>query len=180
MKSRSQGFTLIELMIAITVLSILFAVALPSYREFTRNNRVTAAQNDLVTAFTYARSEALRQSTPVTVCASADGDTCSGTSNWATGWIAFTDASGTAAQVNTPDDEVLQRWDGLNVDMKLEASEAFVRYAASGMIADSPAVSSFPVTFDIHARDCAGPKLRHVEISPVGSLASTKQDCPPA
>src|SRR5687767_13501516 len=87
MKSRQPGFTLIELMVTLLVLSILVAAAVPSFREFTRNNRVVATQNDLITALNLARSEALRRSRNITVCPSSDGATCSAGTNWGNGWI---------------------------------------------------------------------------------------------
>lgn len=40
---RSRGFTLIELMIAIAIVAILSAIALPSYTEYVRRGRVTEA-----------------------------------------------------------------------------------------------------------------------------------------
>ena len=41
----------------------------------------------LVLALQMGRSEAAKRGQSITVCASADGDTCSGATNWATGWI---------------------------------------------------------------------------------------------
>jgi prepilin-type N-terminal cleavage/methylation domain-containing protein len=86
---RTAGFTLLELMISIALIGILLALAGPSFRDFTSSNRVTAANNDLITAFNLARGEASRRSTPVTICASADGTTCGDATNWASGWIVF-------------------------------------------------------------------------------------------
>ena len=60
MKRRGLGFTLLELMVTIAVLGILLGLTVPTFREFSRNNSVTTAQNDLVTALNVARSEALR------------------------------------------------------------------------------------------------------------------------
>jgi type IV pilus assembly protein PilE len=45
---RSQGITLIELMIVVVVVGILAAIAYPSYQRFIQNARMATAQGDLL------------------------------------------------------------------------------------------------------------------------------------
>ncbi|NMG73187.1 prepilin-type N-terminal cleavage/methylation domain-containing protein [Aromatoleum diolicum] len=47
--SACRGFTLIELMIAVVVVAILAAIAIPSYSEYIRRSRITEATNELAT-----------------------------------------------------------------------------------------------------------------------------------
>lgn len=172
MRRIHTGFTLIELMTALTVLAVLLAMSVPSFREFTRNNRVTAAHNDLLTAFTVARSEALKRATPVTVCASTDGATCADIKNWAVGWIVFVDDSGVAGELDATD-SLLQSWPGSGGDLTLSGSTEFVQYTATGRV--SPAATA---SFDAYFAGCSGEKVRRLSVSPIGSLTGVSQACP--
>ena len=78
------------------VASILLAIAVPSFREMSANNRLTTQANDLVAALNLSRSEAIKRNTSVTFCrvASDTDTTCpTSTSQWL-GWIVRT-AGGT-------------------------------------------------------------------------------------
>lgn len=69
-----RGFTLMELMVAITVFGILTALAVPSFTTMTNRNKLAAESNELLAAIQYARMEAVRTSAPVTFCGTASAD----------------------------------------------------------------------------------------------------------
>ncbi|WP_163836211.1 type IV pilin protein [Spartinivicinus ruber] len=48
MQKRSQGFTLVELMIVVVIVAILAAVAIPSYQEYVQKSRRADAQSELM------------------------------------------------------------------------------------------------------------------------------------
>jgi type IV fimbrial biogenesis protein FimT len=90
---KNSGFTLIELMITLFIVGILLAVGVPSMRTFLQNNQLIATTNELVSAIHIARSEALKLNKKVTICVSADGQSCVSSEKWAQGWIVFVDAN---------------------------------------------------------------------------------------
>lgn len=96
----SSGFTLIELLTVITIVAILMALGVPSYQYVTNANRISGEVNGLLGDMQYARSEAIKEGQTITVCSSSNSTsgapTCSGSTSWQNGWIAFSDSNGNA------------------------------------------------------------------------------------
>lgn len=82
-----RGFTLVELMVAVAVLAILAAIALPSFTSTINSGRLTAQANDMVSALQMAKSEAIKTNASVTLCGTSDGSTCSGASGAWSNWL---------------------------------------------------------------------------------------------
>ena len=62
-----RGFTLIELMIVLTLIAIMAGIGVPGFQTMVQNNRLTTTTNSLLSALQYARSEAVTQRTAITV-----------------------------------------------------------------------------------------------------------------
>lgn len=92
---RAQGgFTMIELLVTLTIAVILMTIAGPNFLSFIQNGRMASNANELTLALTYAKSEAVKRNTNVKVLKVADAVTaCSGAGQgWSKGWTVFVDA----------------------------------------------------------------------------------------
>ncbi|HEY8682804.1 MAG TPA: GspH/FimT family pseudopilin [Rhodanobacter sp.] len=97
-----RGFSLVELMVTISVMAILLAIALPSFRDVIHRNQVSTASNSLLASLDYARTEAINRSQIVSMCpgSAAAGCTAAGVA-FEPGWIVYTYPAG-AASSNKP------------------------------------------------------------------------------
>lgn len=134
-KLTQTGMTLIELLITLAVAAIAVGVAAPSFGEFINNQRQTAQINELLTALTFARSEAVKQTRHVTICKSADGESCGGAGvEWESGAIVFANtsqANNATREANEPILRVLRPSDGRTLrspDIALD----FISYRPTG------------------------------------------------
>lgn len=80
-----RGFTLVELMITITVLGILLAIAVPSFTDAVLGSKLSSYANNFLASTYLARGEAIKRNSVVNLCASSNGTSCTG--NWEQGWI---------------------------------------------------------------------------------------------
>lgn len=94
----SRGMTLIELLVGLSILSILLAIGVPSFNQFITSNRLTAYTNDMLSTLTLARSEAIKRNDREVLCKSADGESCAGAGGWNQGWIVFADPNNNASR----------------------------------------------------------------------------------
>ena len=81
-------------MVVVALVAILAAVAAPSFVGLIQSNRVTSEVNSFAGDLQLARSEAIKQGLPVSVCASSNGTSCLGANTWQSGWIVFSDPNG--------------------------------------------------------------------------------------
>ena len=106
----AAGFTLLELVVVLVLAAILVALAVPSFRTMTQDSRRDAAVQDLVADLAFARSEALRRNTKVTLCRSSDGSACAtGSGGYEIGWIVFPDGPPTGTHATDGSEPVLRQ-----------------------------------------------------------------------
>ena len=178
MQTRNQGFSLFELMIGLSIMSVLVALAVPSFQDYGRSTRVIATQNEVVTALNFARNEAIRRSTPVTVCATSNFTACTASTTWVDGWMAFVDNGGAASAVDAGD-EILQSWQGPgNNGVAVAAtgpSAAWVQFTATGLA--NPTTTNKSVLIQSHS--CASGELRRlrVTVNGIGAIRNDRVAC---
>lgn len=72
---RQTGFTLVELMIVVALVSIILSLAAPSFREMIARSKLEGVAGEFVTDLQYARSEAAARNANVGLVTGASG-TC--------------------------------------------------------------------------------------------------------
>lgn len=104
------GFSLIELLVAIAVLSIILAIGIPNLREFLVRSQVSTITSEFSNDIYRARAEAINRNSCTTICMSSNTanaisggtPTCAAAgSNWQAGWIIFANPTCSTA-LNNP------------------------------------------------------------------------------
>ncbi|MDA7085116.1 GspH/FimT family pseudopilin [Pseudomonas sp. SA3-5] len=83
MYRHAYGFTLVELLTSLSILTLLATVGVPGAQQFLGNQQLVSASNTLAANLSLARSESIKRRQPVLVD-NVDGD-------WASGWRVFVD-----------------------------------------------------------------------------------------
>ncbi|SFS04891.1 type IV fimbrial biogenesis protein FimT [Dyella sp. OK004] len=131
-RSGREGFSLVELMIALAVASILAIVAAPGFRDMLRRNKVSGASNALLADIAYARSEAASRGGIVSICPSSDGLSCvtDGTA-YEGGWLVYTYSPGNGVANTTydstkPTTNILLRSNGARDGVSIQALDKVI------------------------------------------------------
>lgn len=87
--TRTRGYTLLELLIVMTLFATITAAAVPNLFAFIAEQRAVAVANHLVATVRLARSVAESRREKVTLCPGTGRDTCDATFD--EGWTVFVD-----------------------------------------------------------------------------------------
>jgi type IV fimbrial biogenesis protein FimT len=176
MDARSQrGFTLYELLITVFLAGIILGLGVPNLLEFARNNRMSAAANDMITAILLARNEAVTGRLPVTLCASPnpldnapDCDADLSDSDTQGGYFVWIDEDGDAV---LDAGERIIRQQGEPEDIAVFADSGFITFDRNGYLANPNTSASAVLFCDARGNTVAAGSLsaaRGVQIDPLG------------
>lgn len=164
MSPKAQGFTLLELMVVVSMVSILIAIAVPAFTSTIERSRQSTAVSDIARAIDIARNEAVSRVTTVELCASSDGNTCSGSAAWESGFLVRSVSAS----------EVFQVWEeipgGITVKAVNFADDAKVRFSPEGLV---DAAGTFVICGNAGA---SGASAVVLNISGLGRLAVDDDD----
>ena len=167
------GVTLVELLAVVAIVAILASMAAPTFGSLRRTAGVGAAASELLASLHFARSAAALDGRAVTLCLSADGETCVDSATVAAkGWLVFAqpDASVASSAIVVP--PVLRHFH--------VAGDVIVRGSRAAVTFWPAARASLTSTFDVcdARREVAG---RAVVVSQTGRprVAAEEASCAP-
>jgi type IV fimbrial biogenesis protein FimT len=170
-KQRDSGYTFLEVLVTLTIISILAAIAIPSFKYVTTSNRIATEVNRLLGDMQFARAEAIKEGQSVTVCVSSDGLTCTGTTNWHNGWIVFMDTNNNGAVDGG--EQVLRTQVAFTGGDTFVADQGFTR-AIFNRLGYANTNSLNTATVKLHDSTATAVWKRCLAISPVGMTTTQK------
>jgi len=179
-RKASAGVTLTELMVTIMIVSILLGIGVPSYRYMTNSSRTTTEVNLLLGDLQFARSEAIKQGLPVTICPSAAGTSCDSTSTWQNGWIIFLDNNGNGIMEGsaTPADVIVRRGLGFGVATDTFVADNNVQgitFNREGFTSSVPATAAGYITITLHVSGGTNSTwTRCIQVGSVGMIQTER------
>jgi type IV fimbrial biogenesis protein FimT len=183
-RDKTQGFTLVELMIVLAVIAILMSIVVPGFQTMFANNNAATLSEDFASAVSYARVEAVKRGKPVSLCRSnSDGTDCDDTGDdWNVGYLIYLEgqASETDASTSLATDGVLKVYpSAVDLNGSIEVTRGvdnvkFLRFTGLGTLArnvDSEAVITTKVA------NCKGSQEREITLKLSGSMSVVKKPC---
>ncbi len=186
MLKKQSAFSLIELLVTLTVIGVLIGLVAPSFQAQVLGSRSVAQADGLTEALNLARYEAVRRAKRVTVCASSDSltstPTCTG--NWEDGMLMFVDqatSDGATAAVLGGTPQIIKVFGKADSHAAIGVTRSstaisFIRFTSLGTLARI-SNSSDSIVIESSVGGCVGEKARTLTINLSGLVFATKKNC---
>lgn len=177
MFKRIQGFTLIELLVTLSVVAIVLGIAVPSFQKQIINNKSLALGDEFAQALNYARSEAVKTKKRVSICASSNGEACTGV--WSEGFIVFQDDAASDVESTVTLGTIYKVWPKLSsagtfAVKRGTADTNFIRYTSLGTLAP---IANETISIGIKLTGCTGKAARKISVNLSGFVSVKPDDC---
>lgn len=177
-RPRNRGFTLVELMMVLTVLGVMMAFAVPNFKEYRRNAALTDTANTFVSSVYRTRTEAMKDGVPVILKPCNDGCTSTGT-DWQKGWVIFADRDGNDAY--SEGDEIISVQQGDEIPDYIAISvnrDGFVKFKGTGFPGGAGTSGAGNLTITVNRTDKPDNNryVRYVTLSASGRVRTCRPD----
>lgn len=131
---RISGFTLVELVVTISIAGILLGLAVPSFKSIVTGYKLTAYANKLVSSLCFARSEAVKRGVQISIRKKS-----ATTMVWESGWDVFVDnvqVAGNVAGTLDGTDVLLKTYEPLTTGYTIRTGSNYtcwLSYTAQGV-----------------------------------------------
>lgn len=152
-RPRSDGYTMVELMIVLVVAVILLAIGVPAFRDFMQTQKIATTANSLFSAINLARSEAIQRGTRVDLVPANGMD-------WNSGWIVLVDQNGN--QKADGDEQIIFSHGLVSKDIQItsaftDSKKPYLAYNGTGRTrtnanSQTPQMGAWLLTLDNHSR----------------------------
>lgn len=162
-RCEARGFTLVELMVTLAVLTIIISLGVPMYGQFTQGAGLSSRTSELVSSINLARSEAVTRRADIRLAA-IEGD-------WTNGWEIHDDSQATTLLRQTD-----LRGSDVNYDIVETGGLAVLTFNGQGRVTDQ-------AQFALCLRGSGNTNGRLLTLSRFGrvetvNIAGSGVDCP--
>lgn len=161
-RTHGDGFTLLELMVAIAILAIIATVGVPAFNNLIRDNSAKAEANLLLHSIHLARSEAVKRGAAIWISPLT-------ANNWSSGWeIRIDDGNGA---FNSATDTLFKRFDPLQGTVSNAPARLLI--SAQGTLT-SPSTA---VAFKLKPSGCQNNEQRQISVDRSGRASVQRISC---
>ena len=170
----AEGFTLIEMMVVISIIAILLMIGVPSFNDFVADQRVRTAASDLYGDLAFARAEAIKDSKRVIVERTS--------TNWRDGWRIYVDADDSVSF--NAGDTLLKVFDGFGTSRVQTCSGVAdfadrIIFRPDGRVVRATAASAndgITISDNLGSTDVSKHKIRSLLFGLTGRVSVLKQN----